>query len=420
MAGTDRRAGRRSVDQLPPPQVAGRGRPARWLLRRLARRWAPGVGLDARAPAVTGDLDPVAVTVHDDRAYAAVLRGGSVGLARSYAAGWWDCDDLTGLVRHLARATGGLRSRLDRLADHDRPLAALRRLRPPGAGRDRDNIHAHYDLSNEFFALMLDETMAYSCAVFERPDMTLAEAQRAKFDRLCRKLALGPDDHLVEIGTGWGGLAVHAARHYGCRVTTTTISERQRTWAAKAVVDAGVADRVTVLGAHYRELDGRFDKLVSVEMIEAVDWRQHADFFAACDRLLRPGGLMALQAIVIDDASYERAKHHADFIRALIFPGGCIPSVSAITAALARGPSLRVVDLEDIGRHYAETLLRWRANLAAAQLQVDALGFAEPFRRLWDLYLTYCAASFLERRISDVQLVLAKAPWTGPLDTRKV
>jgi cyclopropane-fatty-acyl-phospholipid synthase len=294
--------------------------------------------------------------------------------------------------------------------------AAAQRLRPPSKSRDRENIAAHYDLSNEFFALMLDPTMAYSCGYFAEHGMSLEAAQRAKFEMIAAKLQLGPDDHVMEIGTGWGGFAIHAAERHGCRVTTTTISEAQRSLAEKRVAEHGLADRVTVLGADYRDLEGRFDALVSIEMIEAVDWRRHDQFFATCGRLLTDEGRMALQAITIEDASYERAKLHDDFVRAMVFPGGCLPSVSTIAASVARTSNLRIVDLQDIGTHYAETLRRWRANLEEHRAAVEHLGFDETFWRFWTLYLCYCEAAFVERHISDVQVVLARpGARTGPV-----
>ena len=320
-----------------------------------------------------GRGEPLArVTVHDRRAYRALLRSASVGLGRSYVAGWWDTDDLTALVRALARSTRPLRERLDQLG---RAWGAIldvpARLVPPGRDDDKRNITAHYDLSNDFFELMLDESMTYSCAVFERPGVTLAEAQETKMDLISAKLELGPNDHLVEVGSGWGGLAVHAAARFGCRVTTTTISEVQRIYVETRVAEAGLSDRITVLGLDWRDLTGRFDKLVSVEMVEAVDWRWHDRFLAKCSDLLTDGGLAVIQAIVIDDPSFERAKRHQDFVRRMVFPGGCLPSVASLTTSLARATDLRIVDLEDVGRHYAETLRRWADNLAE---HTDAVG----------------------------------------------
>ncbi len=397
-----------------------------WASRHLvlgAARRGDGGSIDLTESGRTirlGEGEPMAnVLVHDARTYGALLRSGSVGLGASYVAGWWDADDLTALVRVLFRHTATMRHHLDsfgRAAGF--LLDAPSRLRAPGRGDDRQNIQAHYDVSNDFFALMLDETMTYSCGVFERPDATLHDAQVAKIDRICKKLDLHHEDHVVEIGSGWGGFALHSAGRYGSRVTTTTISEAQRVYVAKRVAEAGLADRITVLGADWRDLEGRFDKLVSVEMIEAVDWRHHDDFLGACSALLADDGLAALQAIVIDDRSFERAKHHKDFVRQMVFPGGCIPSVASITASVARATDLRIVDLEDIGRHYAETLRRWSVNLQTHAVEVEALGTGPEFRRLWDLYLAYCEASFLERHVSDVQFLWAKPAWRGRLGLR--
>ena len=369
-----------------------------------------GSDMPAAQAGVSGPGDPDAtIVVHDQRMWSALLRRGSRGMAESYIAGWWDTDDLTAVVRGAFRCTTGLRQFLDKTARHSGGLvAAVQRLRPPSKRRDRDNIAAHYDLSNEFFALMLDPTMAYSCGYFAEDSTSLEEAQVAKFEMIADKLQLGPKDHVIEIGTGWGGFAIHAATRHGCRVTTTTISEAQRALAEKRVAEHGLSDRVTVLGVDYRDLEGRYDALVSIEMIEAVDWRRHDQFFATCARLLTAEGRMALQAITIEDASYERAKLHDDFIRAMVFPGGCLPSVSTIATSVARTSNLRIVDLQDIGIPYAETLRRWRANLEDQRPAMEHLGFDERFWRFWTLYLCYCEAAFMERHVSDVQLVLTR------------
>jgi cyclopropane-fatty-acyl-phospholipid synthase len=364
-------------------------------------------------------LPHATMVIHDPSVYPSVLSGGSVGFARTYADGLWDCDDLVSLVRVLSvglRPVTSIQDRVGRWWGTATDWA--RRLGPPDRHDDRDNIHAHYDLSNEFFALMLDDTMMYSSAVFDRPGMSLADAQRAKLDRLCTKLGLAPSDHVVEIGTGWGGFAVHAASTYGCRVTTTTISDAQFHYASKRVADTGLSDRVTVLDRDYRDLTGTFDKLVSIEMIEAVDWRQHDTFFRACASLLHDKGLMALQAITVDDRSYGRAKNGTDFVRELIFPGGCLPSVEAITRSLRRSTPMTVVDLEDIGRHYVETLTRWHDNVDRHRSEITALGLDARFQRLWDLYLCYCAGAFAERHISDVQMVMAMPDWVAPMALR--
>lgn len=424
----DRGVGRVSAGGLlrraaPRRHWAGLGSAARFVVLAAGERGQGGAMriTEAGRTRRLGAGEPVArVTVHDARAYGALLRSGSVGVGASYVAGWWDADDLTALVRVLFRWTRPLRARFDQLGNAIGILLDLpARLGGPGRTADRRNVQAHYDLSNEFFELMLDETMSYSCAVFEDPHATLREAQMAKIERLCAKLDLRPDDRVVEIGTGWGGFAIHAARRYGCRVTTTTISEAQRSYVAERVAEAGLADRVTILGDDWRNLHGQFDKLVSVEMIEAVDWRHHDRFLAKCAALLVEDGMAAVQAIVIDDHSFERAKRHQDFVRRMVFPGGCLPSVASITASLARATDLRIVDLEDIGHHYAETLRRWSENVELHAEEIDRLGARTQFRRLWALYLAYCEASFLERHVSDVQLVLTKRAWRGGLHVRR-
>jgi cyclopropane-fatty-acyl-phospholipid synthase len=273
----------------------------------------------------------------------------------------------------------------------------------------RRNISAHYDLGNEFFRLFLDETLMYSCALFERPDMTLAAASTAKLEAVCRKLALGAGDHVLEIGTGWGGFALHAAGRHGCRVTTTTISPSQREVALARVRAAGLEDRVTVLLEDYRDLRGRFDHLVSIEMIEAIGHRQYDEFFRRAAALLVPGGRMLLQSITIADRHYERARDEVDFIKRYIFPGSCIPSVGALVRSIAATRQLDVEHLEDIGPHYATTLAHWRDNFLTNLPQVRALGYPESFCRMWEFYFSYCEAGFAERALGDVQVVLRRA-----------
>jgi cyclopropane-fatty-acyl-phospholipid synthase len=349
------------------------------------------------------------VRVHDPSFWRALLSG-SRGLADAYAAGAWDTDDLVTLVRIGAREM----RRLDRWR---RPLAPLRNLlsrvpRNTRAGARR-HIAAHYDLGNDLFRLFLDESMTYSCAVFERPGASLREAQEDKLERVCRKLALGPGDHVLEIGSGWGSFALHAASRFGCRVTTTTISREQHEVAARRVREAGLEDRVTVLLEDYRDLRGRYDKLVSIEMIEAVGWQYFDLFFRRCAELLDPRGLMLLQAIVIDDRAYEVEKASRSFIRELIFPAGCLPSLEVISRCVARATRLRMLDIEDITGHYPETLRRWRENFVRVAGRVAELGYDLRFRRLWELYLAYCEGGFLERRIGDVQALFAGPAYRG-------
>jgi cyclopropane-fatty-acyl-phospholipid synthase len=349
------------------------------------------------------------VRLHDERFLSALPRG-SLALAETYADGSWDSDDLVTLVRVGARE-------LPRLDRWRRPLAPLLRAltRVPRNTREgaRRHVAAHYDLGNDMFRLFLDDTMTYSCAFFESPEASLREAQEAKLDRVCRKLELGPDDHVLEIGTGWGSFALHAAGRYGCRVTTTTISREQRAVAVERVRAAGLGDAVTVLSQDYRDLRGRFDKLVSIEMIEAVGWQYFDLFFRRCAELLRPDGLMLLQAITIADRAYELEKVTRSFIKQLIFPAGCLPSVEVIRRSVEHVTDLRMLDLEDITEHYPETLRRWRENFVRSANRASELGYDLRFRRLWELYLAWCEGGFRERRIGDVQALLAKPSYRG-------
>jgi cyclopropane-fatty-acyl-phospholipid synthase len=347
------------------------------------------------------------VDVHSPRFWRALLRG-SRGLAEAYADGQWDSPDLTALIRLAARNAAQLDAPRRRLSPLREPYQRLRAVRNTPR-RSREDIAAHYDLGNELFELMLDPTMMYSSARFTRPDMTLEQASLAKLELVCDKLELSPDDHVLEIGTGWGGFAVHAAATRGCRVTTTTLSEEQRAHALARVREAGVEDLVSVLARDYRELEGRYDKLVSIEMIEAVGWKDFGTFFERCSDLLEPNGAMLLQAITIDDRAYAVERASRSFIRTHIFPNGCLPSVEVIAHCLARRTDLRLTHFEDFGLDYAETLRRWRANLDDERL--EQLGYDERFRRLWRLYLSYCEAGFAERRIGVAQALLAKPRW---------
>jgi cyclopropane-fatty-acyl-phospholipid synthase len=348
------------------------------------------------------------IEVRSPRFYRAAL-GRSVGLGEAYRDGVWDCEDLVSLCRIGARNMPAI----DRWRRRARPLLApLQRTiaRVPRNTRpnSRRHISAHYDLGNDLFALFLDESMMYSCAWFPHPGASLGEAQEARLERVCRALQLEAGDHVLEIGSGWGGFAAHAASHYGCRVTTTTISREQREGALRRVARAGVADRVTVLLDDYRDLRGRYDKLVSLEMIEAVGWQYFDLFFRRCSTLLAPDGLMFLQAIAIDDRAFELEKTARSFANTLIFPGGCLPSVEAIQRCVSSQTDLSTVWLEDISPHYARTLELWRQRfLANADLAAE-LGYDEPFRRLWTLWLAMSEAGFRERRLRDVQVLFAK------------
>jgi cyclopropane-fatty-acyl-phospholipid synthase len=321
----------------------------------------------------------------------------------------WDSPDLTAVVRLFVQNRAVLDGLDGGLALLATPLRRWlhRRNRNDRAG-SRRNIAAHYDLGDDLFELFLDETMTYSAAMFATPTATLAEAQRAKLDRLCGKLDLVPGDHLLEIGTGWGALGIHAARAYGCRVTTTTISAEQHAFAKERIRAAGLADRITLLLQDYRELEGRFDKLVSVEMIEAVGHQYYDEFFRRCAALLQDDGLMALQAITIADQHYERARDSVDFIQRHIFPGSCIPSVTALLDSATRASDLRLTHLEDIGPHYVRTLATWRGRLRERWDDALALGLDEEFLRLFEFYFCYSEGGFAERHIGDVQMLLAR------------
>lgn len=346
------------------------------------------------------------LNVHDPRFWKAVAQGGSIGAGEAYAEGWWSSPAPQDVVRLMVRnhaVLEGVDSGLAKLSAPIRRFAhALRRNTRSGS---RANISAHYDFSNDFFALFLDASMTYSCGFYESANSTLNEASIAKIDRLCRKLDLRPGDHLLEIGTGWGAFAIHAAREYGCRVTTTTISQQQHDYAARRFAESGVGDRIELLLQDYRTLEGSYDKLVSVEMIEAVGHHYYEAFHRRCAALLKPDGRMAIQAITIADQHYERAKNSVDFIQAHIFPGSCIPSVTALLTSATRASDLKLVQLEDIGEHYVRTLADWRSRLRMNWNAAQALGFDERVLRLWEFYFVYCEGGFAERHISDVQMI---------------
>lgn len=356
----------------------------------------------------TSDL-AVEVRVHDPRFYRAIAIGGSMGAGESYCDGDWSCDDLTALIRVFARnmqASNELGGTWNTLLDVGRKLT--HRMNRNTRTGSRRNIAAHYDLSNEFYALFLDETMTYSSGVFPSETSSMKEASIEKYDRICRKLRLTPEDHLLEIGTGWGGFAVHAAKNYGCRITTTTISQQQYDFARKRFLEEGVHDRVRLLTSDYRDLTGQFDKLVSIEMIEAVGHEYFDAFFEKCSSLLKPDGLFALQAITIPDQRYERYRKSVDFIQKYIFPGGCLPSLGAMASSVGRVTDLQWTHLEDFAEHYARTLQCWRERFLDNIDQIRALGMSSRFLRLWEYYLCYCEGAFREKQIGVSQILLQK------------
>lgn len=355
------------------------------------------------------------ITVDSPQFWADAAFGGTVGAGEAYIRGLWRCDDLTALVRIMVanRSTmeGMERGWAAASVVVRRVLHWLNRNSKSGSAR---NIAAHYDLGNELYKLMLDDTMAYSCGIFLTEEATLQEASVAKFDAACRKLALTPNDHLVEIGTGWGGLAIHAAEHYGCRVTTTTISREQHDFAKEKIAARGLSDRITLLFEDYRDLKGQYDKLVSVEMIEAVGAKYLDTYFAKCSSLLKSTGAMLLQAITIQDQFYTRALKNVDYIQRYIFPGSFIPSVTAIADSVTRVTDLKIFNLEDIGPHYARTLRLWRERFFANLAQVRKLGYPDSFSRLWEFYLCYCEGGYAERQLGNVQVLLTKPACRRP------
>jgi cyclopropane-fatty-acyl-phospholipid synthase len=354
---------------------------------------------------------PLAATieVRQPQFWADAAFGGTVGAGEAYIRGDWACDDLTSLVRIMVANRDWMNSMDSGLALVSAPLRRilhwLNRNSPQGSRR---NIAAHYDLGNDLFRLFLDETMAYSCGIFETPQSSLHEASLAKFDAVCRKLDLRPGETVVEIGTGWGGFAVHAAKHYGVHVTTTTISREQHDYAAELIAREGLGGSVTLLLDDYRDLTGTYDKLASIEMIEAVGHRYLDTYMGKISSLLKPDGAALIQAITLQDQYYEEALKSVDFIQRFIFPGSFIPSVSVIVDSARRSTDMKLFHLEDIGPHYATTLAAWRERFMSRLPQVRALGYPDEFIRMWEFYLCYCEGGFLERQLGDVHALFTK------------
>jgi cyclopropane-fatty-acyl-phospholipid synthase len=350
------------------------------------------------------------IEVLDPALWPLVAGNGSIGSGEAYIHGYWSSPDLTAVIRLFV-------ANLDVLDGMERGLALLFG-RPLMQGLhwlnrntrqgSRRNIAAHYDLGNQLFEQMLDPTMMYSAAMFEGADDGLEQAQLNKLERICQKLALRPDDHLLEIGTGWGSMAIYAATHYGCRVTTTTLSREQYDYTRRRIEEQGLQQRITLLLQDYRDLEGEYDKLVSIEMIEAVGHRYLPDYFRQCSRLLKPHGLMLLQSITIRDQRYEQARQSVDFIQRYIFPGGALPSVNKLLQVMNDCTDMNLHHMEDFGLHYARTLRLWHDNLRRARHNLEQLGYDEYFYRLWEFYLCYCEGGFLERSIGTAQLLLAK------------
>ncbi len=410
-----RRASRRSAVPLPSrPAAALASRTVAAIARRLTRdrltivdtdgtanRYGPGGGLEAT------------MEIRDPRAWTSLLSEGSIGLGRGYIEGWWTSDDPTTVVRIIIRNIHGLDDLRDRLTRGSGWLSNRVRQALPRAGRrqNAEDIASHYDLGNDFFRLFLDETLTYSSAIFPSAEAALADSSQYKYDRLLTKLGVTDQHRLLEIGTGWGGFALRAVDQTGCSVTTTTISAEQLREATSRVRRAGWSGQVKLLDQDWRDLRGRFDRIVSIEMIEAVDWRDYPQYFATIDRCLERDGLVALQAICVPDRRYERAKNTEDFIRRFVFPGGFLPSLGAIGKAVASHTRLQIIDVEDLSAHYAETLRQWRLRFDERLDEVRELGLDDRFIRLWRFYLAYCEAGFAERHCTVNQIVLAGPEW---------
>ncbi|MFZ2553997.1 class I SAM-dependent methyltransferase [Psychrobacter urativorans] len=351
----------------------------------------------------------VTLTIHDSSVYRQLLFGGSIALADSYINGGWDTEDLTGLIRLAARNLAVLNKLESRFAGVSRTFErAKHQLRNNDESGSKSNILAHYDLGNAMYERFLDDTMMYSSAVYPTPETSLARAQQHKLALICQRLQLSADDHVIEIGTGWGGFAIYAAQHYGCRVTTTTISDAQYQEAQRRVQQAGLEDKVTLLKQDYRELTGHYDKLVSIEMIEAVGHEYLPTFFAKCNELLKPTGLMVLQAITFNDQNYQDYLGSVDFIQTHIFPGGCLLSNQELNTQFTEQTDMVIKQLHDYGFDYAYTLRDWRAAFMDQRQEIKALGYDEAFIRLWEFYFCYCEGGFLERTIGVVQVTAVK------------
>lgn len=347
--------------------------------------------------------------IQDDSSYQDILMSGSIGAAESYMTGDWTTPDLTMLVRIMVKNMSVLDDLEGGVAALGKPILKwMHRLNQNSPKGSRRNIAAHYDLGNDLFKLFLDPTMMYSSGVFPTDSSSLQDASENKLRLICEKLNLTANDHVVEIGTGWGGFAIYAAKNYGCKVTTTTISEQQYQYAQQQVLQEGLSEQITLLKQDYRDLEGQFDKLVSIEMIEAVGWKFYNTFFEKCSSLLKDNGAMLIQAITIEDQRYEKAKKDVDFIQRYIFPGSCIPSINALLDANRKTSDMRLVQLQDYAEHYARTLRAWHDAFNHKKHEVDALGYSEDFQRMWQFYLSYCEGGFKERAIGVSHLMFAK------------
>ena len=358
---------------------------------------------------IAGSAFKAELEVYSQEFYVFLGSGGTNGAAEAYTAGYWSSKNLVTLIQLIIKNKNtllGLESGLARLTN---PITKfIHKQRQNTLQGSKNNILAHYDLSNDFYKLWLDPTMTYSSGIFSRKESSMQDASVEKIDRICRKLNLSNKDNVLEIGTGWGSFAVHAAKNYGCKVTTTTISDNQFQYASELISNEGLSDKITLLSKDYRELEGAFDKVVSIEMIEAVGAEYVPGFFEKASSLLKKNGLMVLQGITYNDPNFDDYKNSVDFIRKYIFPGSCLVAMPQILNAIKEKTDMVMIDSEDITQHYAKTLEIWREDFQKALPQVKELGFSESFTRIWNFYLVYCEAGFLENLIGDFQLVFAK------------
>jgi len=351
----------------------------------------------------------VTVTVHDPRFYGALAFGGSIGVSEAFMQKFWSASDLTKLIRIMAINQNTM-DQLEGLFNiFLKPiLKCLHYLNQNSVKGSEINISKHYDLGNDFFSLFLDSTMMYSSAVFKNPHDSLYKGSIHKLETICQGLELTSQDHIIEIGSGWGGFAIYAAQHYGCKVTTTTISKEQYTYVRQKIKDLKLSHKINVLFSDYRHLKGQYDKLVSIEMLEAVGYQYYDTYFKVCSNLLKPQGLAVIQTITITDQRYEKAKRSVDFIQRYIFPGSCIPSITALQNSMTQSSDLKIYSIHDIGAHYARTLALWREGFFKRLKDIKALGFDDAFIRMWHFYFSYCEGGFQEKVISDIHLKLVK------------
>ena len=354
------------------------------------------------------------ITVHDPRFYGALAFGGSIGVSEAFMQKFWSVNDLTKLIRIMAINQNAM-DQLESLFNvFLKPiLKCLHYLNQNSVKGSRINISKHYDLGNDFFSLFLDSTMMYSSAVFKNPQDSLYQGSMHKLEMICQGLELNAQDHVIEIGSGWGGFAIYAAQNFGCMVTTTTISKQQYLFVKQKIKDLKLTHKIKVLLSDYRHLKGQYSKLVSIEMLEAVGYQYYDTYFKVCSHLLKPDGIAFIQTITITDQRYEKAKHSVDFIQRYIFPGSCIPSLTALQNSITESSDLKIYQVRDIGDHYARTLALWRIAFFKRLSEVKALGFDDVFIRMWHFYLAYCEGGFKEKVISDIHLKLIKPDYRG-------